>query len=108
MKPEFSEFSYGYAITEEIVSSMPTGLRAAPVFPNLRQEGQEGGGYDVALNSIGYPIFLQFKKSDYIKKVNKNTKEKDFFTPIFYRMPIHSKRQSKQHQLLIELENKHE
>lgn len=63
MQPDISEFSYGYALTEEFIfrSGMP--LRAAPLFPSLLSEGKTGGGFDVSIPFVGYPLFLQFKLS---------------------------------------------
>ena len=65
MKPKFSEFSYGYAVTEELIKSGE--VTAPPEFPSLYAEGQLGGGYDVKI-SFGIPIFLQFKLSDYLSR----------------------------------------
>ena len=59
MKPLFSEFSYGYAVTEDIVRSNNP-LKAAPIFPSLRNEGTQGG-FDVKLDLPGSPLFLQFQ-----------------------------------------------
>jgi hypothetical protein len=43
------------------------GLKVAPVFPSLIQEGRTGGGYDVLLEP-GFPLFLQFKISQYMAR----------------------------------------
>jgi hypothetical protein len=61
MKATFSEFSYGYAVTEDIIHHFgrPT---IAPIFPNLSVEGKLG--YDLKLDVPGQPLFLQFKLSD--------------------------------------------
>jgi hypothetical protein len=59
-----SEFSYGYALTEELANGSLGQLIAAHVFPSLIQEGRAGGGYDVQLPFRGRPLFLQFKLSD--------------------------------------------
>jgi hypothetical protein len=45
MNPDISEFSYGYALTDELINWHGTTLTAAPVFPSLYREGQTGGGY---------------------------------------------------------------
>lgn len=68
MKPNISEFSYGYALTEELIRSMPQQLSAAPTFPSLIEEDRPGGGYDVKLQYPFMPIFLQFKLSDHVKR----------------------------------------
>ena len=64
MKPQISEFSYGYALTDELIHWHGTNLTAAPIFPSLYQEGQVGGGYDLMLQRPGLPLFLQFKLAD--------------------------------------------
>lgn len=56
MEPDFSEFSYGYAITEELASGKLGPLIGAPVFPSLYKERQSGG-YDVQLPLQGAPFF---------------------------------------------------
>lgn len=57
----FSEFSFGYALTDSLINTLAFPLGGAPVFPSLQQEGSTGGGYDVHLPAIPYPLFLQFK-----------------------------------------------
>lgn len=104
MRPDFSEFSYGYAVTEEIVASSKAILVAAPLFPSLYEEGKAGGGYDVKIPSKGTPVFLQFKLSDCLERTN----AKEYPSPIlglpYYRMYLRSRNHSDQHQLLIDLE----
>jgi len=41
MTPEISEFSYGFALTNEIVAWAT--LKIAPIFPSLIEEGKKGG-----------------------------------------------------------------
>lgn len=107
MRPKLSEFSYGYAITNELVNSYGTPLRAAPVFPSLIAEGRAGGGYDLRLDRPGIPLFLQFKLSDYIKMINRRIQEvrENYFQTPFYRMHLRASRDSAQHRLLLALEN---
>ena len=62
MKPDISEFSYGYALTEAFVWDTGLPVIGAPFFPSLIQEGQSGG-YDVAVSFSGLLLFLQFKLS---------------------------------------------
>ena len=104
MSPDFSEFSYGYAVTEELVRAAKASVIAAPVFPSLQEEGKAGGGYDLKLPLAGRPIFLQFKLSDYLEK--KNAKEhRDGVLPVpYYRMHLRPTRYSDQHNLLLDLE----
>lgn len=49
MKPEMSEFSYGFAFTNELMTSPGGHVIAAPEFPSLQKEGTPGGGYDVKI-----------------------------------------------------------
>ncbi len=66
MTPEISEFSYGFALTNEIVGRVP--LAAAPVFPSLIEEGRVSGGYDVRLDWPAVPLYLQFKRADCMRR----------------------------------------
>jgi len=105
MKPNISEFSYGYAITEELAHWQGTTITAAPVFPSLYQEGQQGGGWDVMLQRPGIPLFLQFKLSDCMGRRSAFECREGWFTPPFYRMHIRPARFSEQHEMLLDLEN---
>jgi hypothetical protein len=58
----FSEFSYGFALVNELYSGiLGPSLRGFPIFPSLSEEGRFGMGYDVKLPRQGMPIFFQFK-----------------------------------------------
>lgn len=108
MKPEISEFSYGFALTNELVGLLS--LSVAPIFPSLIEEGKVGGGYDVKLGSPGIPLFVQFKRSDWMtrcsakeyKTVNENGGQ---LKVPYYRFPITDSSLSKQHAMLRELDN---
>jgi hypothetical protein len=104
MRPEISEFSYGYAITDELIHWYQTALTAAPIFPSLYQEGQTGGGYDVLLQRPGIPLFLQFKLADCMIRNSAFEVKKGYLNTPFYRMPIRSTRHYNQHRMLIDLE----
>jgi hypothetical protein len=105
VKPNISEFSYGSALTEDIIKWAGTPLTAAPLFPSLIQEGQSGGGFDLNLNfRSGSPLFLQFKISNYMKSQKAN--EFRYFNQPYYRFHLRSLKYSEQHELLIELESK--
>jgi hypothetical protein len=104
----FSEFSYGYRVTQEYVSLYAAPLKAAPVFPSLWEEGKKG--FDVELlrlgikpNHPGRPLFLQFKLSELITRQRSTQKEVGYYTPPFYRVPLRTRRPN-QHQLLRKLE----
>ncbi|MBN8655376.1 MAG: hypothetical protein J0M11_06520 [Anaerolineae bacterium] len=100
MRPSISEFSYGYALTEAF--SGLGDLSAAPIFPSLRQEGQQGGGYDVQIQYSGSVLFLQFKLSDCM--VRDNALEAVNFGLPYFRMHIRSLIRSQQHPMLLGLE----
>ena len=68
MKLGYSEFSFGYAFTENLIRSTSSGAAIAPYFPNLRDEGSLG--YDVDIRLPGRPLFLQFKLPDRTIKNN--------------------------------------
>jgi hypothetical protein len=106
MKPDISEFSYGYALVEQIAQNNAFQITAAPVFPSLIQEGQQGGGYDAALQFGGVPLFLQFKLSDHLERAN--AKEANNMGLPYYRMHLRSARHSYQHEMLLDLENRGE
>lgn len=98
MESNLTEFSYGYAVTDEIVNHHLKGrVNTAPYFPSLQDEGKEGG-YDVKVSAI----FLQFKLSDYLK--SKKSKEMYLFGYPYYRMKLRCLKFSKQHYLLCNLE----
>jgi len=109
MRPNISEFSFGYALTEcliEFFRSQTLSLTAAPLFPSLYDEGRPGGGYDLRLDLPGVILFLQFKLSDYIRKNDNRIEEfkRNLFNTPFYRMHLRPSRHSQQHQMLIDLE----
>lgn len=108
MKPKISEFSYGYALTEELVAYFKhSNIESAPVFPSLYEEGRLG--YDMAIETKTFPLFIQFKLSEYItataksKEVKANVYKKG---KRFYRIKIWAKKYSKQHDLLLSLQKK--
>lgn len=105
MRPNISEFSYGYALTDELINWHGTPITAAPVFPSLYQEGQTGGGYDVMMDRGGIPLFLQFKLSDCMKKANAQEAQMGIFACPYYRMHLRPRHHSNQHQMLLDLES---
>jgi len=102
MDSKFSEFSYGYALTEALARQLGP-LKGAPIFPSLYNEGQVGGGHDLELPTRGTPLFLQFKVSHYLWRTN--ALEWDYFGGPYYRMYLRPLRHSDQHILLLDLEN---
>lgn len=106
MKPDISEFSYGYALTEELIQRSGLPITAAPLFPSLLAEGQSGGGYDVHLPFSGFPLFLQFKLSHCMVKRSARECQLGLYAPHFYRMYLRPLKHSQQHNLLLDLESK--
>jgi hypothetical protein len=108
MTPEISEFSYGFALTNELIDLAGEPLRAAPIFPSLIEEGRAGGGYDVNLDLPGFPLFLQFKRSDCMVRTSAmEVAAPHNFTPPFYRMKITERSRSAQHDMLLALDDGH-
>jgi hypothetical protein len=101
MVPEISEFSFGYAVTTELIREYPIELVGAPMFPTQVQEGKKGG-YDVKLPRRGAPLFLQFKRSDWMKRAS--AAQADLVGSPHYRMHLRPARHSQQHSLLLTLE----
>lgn len=104
MHSDFSEFSYGYAVTEELATNNKAKVIAAPRFPSLYEEGKKGG-YDVKIPIAGKPVFLQFKLSDYLERRNAKEFRNGIMSAPYYRMHLRPARHSDQHQLLLDLEN---
>jgi hypothetical protein len=98
---QISEFSYGYAVTSELINKNSS-CGAAPFFPSLRFEGGAGGGFDVVIEYLhATPIFVQFKLSEKLKR--SNASEYHLFNSGYFRFPIWSSKDSNQHKLLLEL-----
>ena len=75
MKPNISEFSYGYALTDELIHRREININSAPIFPSLYEEGQNGGGYDLFLDRPGLPLFYNLNYPIiYIKQIQKKYK----------------------------------
>lgn len=105
MKAEFSEFTFGFSLVNELAKSMS--LTAVPIFPSLLEEGKKGGGYDAKLkDKSGITLNLQFKLSDWMKAKNAREWGKTGHTLSlpYYRFEVTSQRVSEQHSLLLALE----
>lgn len=99
---EFSEFSYGYALTDNIMHGGFPATGGAPVFPSLFAEGSAGGGYDVKIPLYPVPIFLQFKIPQVVRR--RSFKMPAGFAKPYLRMPLRTQKPN-QHQLLLDLES---
>lgn len=101
--PDFSEFSFGYAVVRQIEQEM-LGQQAVPVFPTQHQEAD--AGYDVSFLSHGVPLFIQFKRSEVMRRANcrefKDTAAS--WTLPVYRMHLHRAEQYRQHMLMRTLQ----
>ena len=102
MKPDISEFSYGFALVDELIHGDGWPLTAVPIYPSLRDEGQLG--YDVELQRNGIPVFLQFKLADCMVRNYAFEVREGYLTVPFYRIHLRPIRKSKQHELLLKLE----
>lgn len=107
MQPEISEFSYGFALTNELIGWV--GVTAAPIFPSLVEESKAGGGYDVKLDRPGAPLFLQFKRSERMERRSAQEYQSvrrsgGRLKCPFYRFPITPASKSEQHELLLALD----
>lgn len=98
---QFSEFSYGYALTDNILHSGLPCTAHAPVFPSLYAEGSAGGGYDVKIPTHPVPLFLQFKIPQVMRRAS--AQMPSGFLPPYMRMHLRTKRPN-QHRLLRNLE----
>jgi hypothetical protein len=103
MNSEFSEFSYGYSVVDELVNWYGSTLVSAPEFPTTVAEARKG--YDVSLQMPSFALFLQFKASDCMVRTTADETRRGDFSPPFYRMHLRRVNRSKQHELLLQLEN---
>lgn len=101
MNSQITEFSFGFALTHELINNAPILGPTAPEFPSLIQEGAPGGGYDVALD-FGVFLFLQFKLSEYM--IGNAAGEAETMGVPYYRFWIMPTSESQQHPMLLELE----
>ena len=108
MKLGYTEFSFGYAFTENLIRSASTATGGAPYFPNLYDEGRLG--YDVRIDFPGCPLYLQYKLPDRMIRDTadeiSNRSLAGIVTP-FFRMYLMKRSVSRQHELLIDHEHRH-
>lgn len=97
---EFSEFSFGYALTDSLVNAFRNGLGVAPVFANQVAEGKPGGGYDMKLPLNPVPMFFQFKIPSVMTRASKHMPSG--YSKPYYRMALRTSKPN-QHQLLVDL-----
>ncbi len=103
MKRKVSEFAYGFVLTHELVRGfgyLPTDVP----LPGTEKKRKKAKDEAEAEPPKGYPLFLQFKASEYMKR--KNAGESKLVGLPYFRFPIYRKTQSNQQQLLAELEKR--
>ncbi len=99
-KSQFSEFTYGFALTHELITGPAGKFLHAPRFPSLREEGKVG--YDVSIP--GKCLFIQFKLSEpLLTRRAKEVRDLSFSIPCF-RMHFWPRDKSDQHKHLLTLE----
>jgi hypothetical protein len=103
----YTEFSFGYAFTENLIRWSGQSPSSAPCFPNLVEEGQLG--YDMHIALPARPLFFQFKLPELMvsrraAEVSKTAGLPWALSPNFFRMSLMRRDRSDQHRLLIELE----
>ena len=106
MKADFSEFTYGFSLVNELASALS--CTTVPIFPSLVEEGRKGGGYDVKLLSgQGKILNFQFKLSERMKApISREYKVPGHSLALpYYRFAITSRHNSRQHPLLLALED---
>ena len=109
MRATFSEFSFGYAVTEELATHhRRSKRRMPPQFPTLRQE--KSMGYDVKVSLPSGWLFLQFKLCEaLVRKTAKEIAKNHLPLKVpFLRMNLMPAKRSRQHRLLLNLEQKGE
>ena len=99
---EFSESSYAFNFTENLWRRARDSVRFAPIFPNLRQEGAAGGGYDLLIRFGAVPVLFQFKIPDHIRR--RSGQHRRHFAGPYYRFKLMPRRHSEQHQALLDHE----
>jgi hypothetical protein len=107
MRLGYTEFSFGYAFTENLIRSANAAPKGAPMFPNLIQEAQLG--YDVKIDFPGLPLFFQYKLPELMKRNTafEISKKLAGLKVPFFRMALMPSGLSAQHKLLITLEKKY-
>jgi len=101
MRCKFSEFTYGFAVTHEIVTALKAELGpiAPPMLPNLQAEGSLG--YDVRMEGLeGWTWLVQYKVPEHL--VRRSALEWKEFGSEYFRFKTRD--ESQQHELLLALE----
>lgn len=108
MKVGYTEFSFGYAFTENLIRGSATAPTGAPVFPNLVQEATLG--YDVQIGFPAVPLFFQYKLPELMKRASAFEIAGGLchgLTLEFFRIALMRRDVSDQHRLLIDWEGRY-
>lgn len=106
MKLDYTEFSFGFPFTENLLRGARWPIHSAAVFPNLLQEASVG--YDVRIDRPAAPLFFQFKLPELItRKSHRGVQAKieDLSIPYFI-FQIMPRSRSQQHNLLVAIERR--
>jgi hypothetical protein len=99
----FSEFTFGFAFTQEVTTLCWEALAGAPEMPSLFDEGH-GKGFDVSLGLWGWTLFAQFKRGSLLTR--STALQWDSYNNDYYRFEIYPSSRSSQHGDLVRLEAK--
>ena len=102
---DFSEFSYGYAVTEAIAEFFRPTLVAAPVLPSLIEEASLG--YDLKMTVKGVPFFVQFKTCEERVRGNAKAAREGLLPVPHYVYLLRTSGKSCQHEHLLKLEKEY-
>ncbi|NEJ94318.1 hypothetical protein [Rhizobium ruizarguesonis] len=101
--PDFSEFTFGYAVTRHIEEVLG-GRLAVPNFPTQVEEADLG--YDVDFLAHGVPLVIQYKRSSVMKRRDCKEFDSSHFAYLFdnlrpfFRMNLHKHHRYQQHMML--------
>jgi hypothetical protein len=90
-KPTFSESSFGFAVTEQMIRRHRWRLAGIPYFPWIDEEGLLG--WDVNIPFWGLSYFLQFKRGEEFRYRTQ---------PVCFRFPVYKPSRSQQHNILVD------
>lgn len=99
---KFSEFTFGFAFTQEVTTFCWEALAGAPEIPSLFDEGH-GKGFDVSLGLWGWTLFAQFKCGSLLTR--STALQWGFYNADHYRFEIYRSSLSTQHADLVQLES---
>jgi len=108
MKVGYTEFSFGYAFTENLIRGSATAPTGAPVFPNLVEEATLG--YDVQISFPAVPLFFQYKLPELMTRARAfeiANRRCPGLTLEFFRIALMRRDVSDQHRLLIDWERRY-